>query len=94
MGAWLKRDLAPVLRGVLGPEAVRARGLFRPESVQQPHRDHDANRVDGTDRILALMNLEIWSRIYLDRREPQDVTAELRAFDPASTAEASAELAA
>ncbi len=59
MGAWLKRDLAPVLRGVLAPEVVRARGLFRPESVQRLIRDHDANRVDGTDRLLALMNLEI-----------------------------------
>ena len=82
MGAWLKRDLAPVLHGLLGPEAVRARGLFRPESVQRLIGDHDANRVDGTDRLLALMNLEIWSRIYLDGREPEDVTAELQRARP------------
>ena len=37
----------------------------------------EANRVDGTDRLLALMNLEIWARLYLDRRTPQDVSAEL-----------------
>ena len=24
--------------------------------------DHEANRIDGTDRLLALLNLEIWSR--------------------------------
>jgi asparagine synthase (glutamine-hydrolysing) len=94
MGAWLKRDLAPVLRGLLSADAVRARGLFRPESVQRLIRDHDANRVDGTDRLLALMNLEIWSRIYLDAREPADVTAELQELDPRSATRASTELAA
>ena len=93
MGAWLKRDLAPVLHGVLGPEAVRSRGLFRPETVQRLIRDHDGNRVDGTDRILALMNLEIWSRVYLDRRTPEDVAAELHAMGP-SPKKASTELAA
>src|SRR6185295_17061860 len=30
MGAWLKRDLAPMLRGVLSPSSLAARGLFRP----------------------------------------------------------------
>jgi len=40
--------------------------------------DHETNRIDGTDQLIALMNLEIWSRIYLDRRTPEDVTAELK----------------
>jgi asparagine synthase (glutamine-hydrolysing) len=62
--------------------------------VQRLIRDHDANRVDGTDRLLALMNLEIWSRIYLDAREPADVTAELQELDPRSATRASTELAA
>ncbi len=39
---------------------------------------HEANRVDGTDRLLALINLEIWSRLYLDGRTPGDVTDELK----------------
>ena len=94
MGAWLKRDLSAVLRALLCPESVRARGLFRTEAVERLIADHDANRLDGTDRILALMNLEIWSRVYLDRRDPEDVTAELRALDPKSGAKASAALAA
>jgi asparagine synthase (glutamine-hydrolysing) len=40
--------------------------------------DHEASRIDGTDVLLALMNLEIWSRIYLDRRDPADVADELQ----------------
>jgi asparagine synthase (glutamine-hydrolysing) len=44
--------------------------------------DHEANRIDGTDVLLALLNLEIWSRIYLDRRDPADVTEELKIYMP------------
>jgi asparagine synthase (glutamine-hydrolysing) len=34
--------------------------------------------VDGTERLLTLLNLEIWSRMYLDGRSPDDVTTELK----------------
>ena len=80
MGAWLKRELAPVLRRLLAPDAIHARGLFRPDVVGKLMADHEANRIDGTDALLALMNLEIWSRIYLDRRAPDDVALELKGY--------------
>jgi asparagine synthase (glutamine-hydrolysing) len=48
--------------------------------VEQLISDHEANRIDGTDILLALMNLEIWSRIYLDRRDPGDVADELKGY--------------
>jgi asparagine synthase (glutamine-hydrolysing) len=51
MGAWLKRDLAPVLASVLAPAALERRGLLRAEPVQRLIADHRANRVDGTDRL-------------------------------------------
>jgi asparagine synthase (glutamine-hydrolysing) len=28
--------------------------------------------------LLSLMNMEIWSRVFLDRRSPEDVAAELK----------------
>jgi asparagine synthase (glutamine-hydrolysing) len=77
MGAWLKSDLAPMLRSVLSPAALSKRGLFRSHVVQKLIADHEANRLDGTDRLLALMNLEIWSRVYLDGRAIDDVASEL-----------------
>jgi asparagine synthase (glutamine-hydrolysing) len=79
MGAWLKKDLAPLLQRVLAPEVVRRRGLFQPAAVARLMCDHASNRIDGTDALLALMNLEIWSCIYLDRRDPTDVSLELKA---------------
>jgi asparagine synthase (glutamine-hydrolysing) len=77
MGAWLKRDLAPMLRGVLSHRSIAARGLLQPAAVQRLIADHAANRVDGTDRLMALLNLEIWCRVYLDGRAADDVAAEL-----------------
>jgi len=78
MGAWLKKELAPVLKALLSPEVVRARGLFNVATVESLMADHAASRTDGTDALLALMNLEIWSRVYLDRRDPADVADELK----------------
>jgi asparagine synthase (glutamine-hydrolysing) len=80
MGAWLKGDLAPLVREVLSETAVTARGLFHYPVVARLIADHEGNRIDGTDRLLSLVNLEIWARIYLDRREPSDVADELKAL--------------
>jgi asparagine synthase (glutamine-hydrolysing) len=77
MGAWLKRDLAPMLRNVLSPQALALRGLVHPNAVARLIADHEANRVDGTDRLLSLVNLEIWCRMYLDGRAADDVAVEL-----------------
>ena len=79
MGAWIKRELAPMLRDALSRESVERRGWFRYPAIAALIEAHDANRLDGTDRLLALLNLEVWARIYLDRRETADVTDELRA---------------
>ena len=80
MGAWLKRELAPLLKRLLAADVVQSRGLFRHAVVDRLVADHEANRIDGTDILLAMMNLEIWSRIFLDRRDPADVAAELKSY--------------
>ncbi|WP_300316902.1 asparagine synthase (glutamine-hydrolyzing) [Accumulibacter sp.] len=80
MGAWLKRELAPLLKRLLAAEVVQSRGLFQHAVVDRLMADHQANRIDGTDILLAMMNLEIWSRIFLDRRDPADVADELKSY--------------
>jgi len=77
MGAWLKKELLAVVRELLSPATVRRRGLFDAAAVSRLVADHEANRADGTDALLALLNLEVWSRIYLDRRAPEEVADEL-----------------
>jgi asparagine synthase (glutamine-hydrolysing) len=75
IGAWLKGELAPVTRELLSARRVAARGLFDPTQVSALIAAHEANRVDGTDRLLALLNLEVWCRIFLGapRTSPADV---------------------
>jgi asparagine synthase (glutamine-hydrolysing) len=78
MGAWLKGDLAPMLRDILSERSVEERGLFRYPEVARLIAAHETNRIDGTDRLLALLNFEIWARVYLDSRAPADVVDELQ----------------
>jgi len=80
MGAWLKRELAPLLQRLLAAEVVQERGLFNHAVVKRLMADHVANRIDGTDILLAMMNLEIWSRIFIDQRDPADVADELKSY--------------
>jgi len=80
MGAWLKQDLAPLVRGLLSEPVIKRRELFRFPAVQELIGLHETNRIDGTDRLLALLNLEIWSRLYLDGQAADDVTADLKAM--------------
>ncbi len=77
MGAWLKGALSELLGSALSRESLEARGLLNAEPVARLIEDHRANRVDGTDKLLALLNLEIWCRVYLDRRPSNDVADEL-----------------
>ena len=78
MGAWLKTQLAPVVQDLLSESSVQRRGLFRYPAVRHLIASHMDNRIDGTDRLLALINLEIWSRMYIDARSPDDVSSELK----------------
>jgi asparagine synthase (glutamine-hydrolysing) len=78
MGAWLKGPLASMMRQLLSQQSVERRGLFHYPAVAALIGAHDANRVDGTDRLLALLNFEIWARLYLDRRSPGDLVDELK----------------
>jgi asparagine synthase (glutamine-hydrolysing) len=77
MGAWLKGALSGMLDGALSRQSVESRGLLNHAPIEQLIADHRANRVDGTDKLLALLNLEIWCRIYIDRRGSEEVADEL-----------------
>lgn len=77
IGAWMKHELRPMIDGMLSKEAVERRGLFAWPSVEQTLRQHFENREDHTDHLLALLNLELWCRTFLDRHSTADLGAEL-----------------
>ena len=66
IGAWLRGDLERLVLDTLSEKQVKSRGLFNwhvIDSVITAHKNH-AN--DYTDHLLALVNLELWCRIFLD----------------------------
>ncbi len=77
IGAWFQDELVPLIQSVLGRDVVEARGLVRWETVERTLALHQARQEDCTDQLLALTNLELWARIYLDGRSPEDVAGEL-----------------
>ena len=67
LARWLREDLRPLMDDLLGPEQVRARGLFRVEAVERLRAEHVAGRRSHSDRLWTLMMAELWLREYLDR---------------------------
>jgi asparagine synthase (glutamine-hydrolysing) len=67
LARWLRGDLRPLLDDLLGPERVRARGLFRVEEVERLRTEHATGRRSHSDRLWTLMMAELWLREYIDR---------------------------
>ncbi|MEO1037411.1 MAG: asparagine synthase (glutamine-hydrolyzing) [Pseudomonadota bacterium] len=77
VGAWFKSELARLRSHLLSRQTISRRGFLDPDAVTIVCRDHDASRADYTDLLLVLMNLEVWSQLYLDGRSVEDVSGEL-----------------
>jgi asparagine synthase (glutamine-hydrolysing) len=78
MGAWLKNELGSYLEAVLSRKSVESRGFFSWSHVERTIQKHRRNERDYTDHLLALMNFELWCRIYLDGTSWSDITESLR----------------
>jgi asparagine synthase (glutamine-hydrolysing) len=82
LGSWLRGAWNSVASDVLLDRRARERGVINPQAVEQLLRDHATARVDGTDRIWSLLNLELWFRTFIDKHgvqtlpAPQDVHAD------------------
>jgi asparagine synthase (glutamine-hydrolysing) len=64
---WIRSDLRPMVHDLLGPEAVRRRGLFRPDAVQALIQANQDGKIDASHTVLSLLCIEIWCRAFLDR---------------------------
>ncbi len=75
MGAWFRNDLGPLVKSLLSEGQVKRRGLFNWSAVEEIIGRHMAQKNDYTDQLLALVNLELWCRIFLDGADHRDVAA-------------------
>jgi asparagine synthase (glutamine-hydrolysing) len=65
MKNWLRRDLQPLMRTLLAPDRIRARGLFDPAEVTRLVDEHVAGRENHAHTLFPLMVFERWGEAHL-----------------------------
>jgi asparagine synthase (glutamine-hydrolysing) len=65
LAAWLRTELRDLSWDLLTDHTARSRGLFRPDAVTRLLREHDEGS-DHSPRIWALIQFELWHRIFVD----------------------------
>jgi asparagine synthase (glutamine-hydrolysing) len=65
LAAWLRTDLRELSWDLLTDQTARSRGFFRPEAITELLRQH-AGGQDCGSRIWALIQFELWHRIFID----------------------------
>jgi asparagine synthase (glutamine-hydrolysing) len=66
IGSWFRGAYTPVLdEYVLGDRATQ-RGLFQPQFVRALVHQHQHGQADHSERLWALVNLEMWLRRFID----------------------------
>src|SRR5439155_1036569 len=73
IGAWFRGALSELPRDVLLDDRATARGMFRRDAIEALIRDHVDGRRDHTDKLWALIQLELWLRMFVDTRSPAPV---------------------
>ena len=58
--AWLRGELEPFCREVLGPERLRAQGYFEPAVVTRLIDEHVDRREDHSRQLWGLMSFSLW----------------------------------
>lgn len=65
MKNWLRRELQPMMRSLLSPDRVAARGLFDPAEVTRLIDTHVAGRENHAHTLFPLMVFERWCNAHL-----------------------------
>jgi len=69
VAAWFRGELTGFLQETLLSSRAD-RGYFRPEAVERLVGEHLSGRFDHASKLWALLNFELWARMFLDREEP------------------------
>lgn len=67
IGSWLRTELRALSWDVLTDATARSRGYFRPETVTRLLTEHGLGRDHGR-KIWALVQFELWHRMFVDGR--------------------------
>jgi asparagine synthase (glutamine-hydrolysing) len=64
---WFRNELKDYVYGILLDSKSLNRGYFTPEGIRRLLEDHANQRNDNSAKIWALLILEIWFRVFMDR---------------------------
>ena len=67
LASWLRGELRELTRDTLTDSVARSRGWFKPDAVTALLDEHDRG-IDHGPRIWALLQLELWHRMFVDQR--------------------------
>lgn len=73
LARWLRKELAPMTGELLTRSRLEEEGYFQGDFMRELLADHIAGKADHHARIWTLLNLEIWFRLFQDRRSPEPV---------------------
>jgi asparagine synthase (glutamine-hydrolysing) len=75
VGTWFRGRYRHLLDEYVLGERAAARGLFAPPAVRRLVDEQMAGHMNHAERLWALVNTEIWHRIFIDGEDPADVGA-------------------
>jgi len=64
---WFRKELKDYIYEMLLDRKTLNRGYFKREGIERLLNDHVASRYDHSARIWALLFLEVWFRVFMDR---------------------------
>lgn len=67
--SWLRGRLRPMVEDLLSAEAIANRGLFEPKEVERIIALNRSGKEDYGLQVFQLLNLEIWFRKFIDKKE-------------------------
>src|SRR3989338_2682576 len=71
---WFKNDLSDYIKGILLDTITLKRGIFNPGQIKKLIEDFQSRKSDNlydyaqANLIYSLLSIEVWSRIYLDKK--------------------------
>jgi len=68
MRLWMRSELREFVRDNLTTSHIRRRGHFAPNAVERIINDHFSGKYDASNKIFAMLMLELWYQKFVDQR--------------------------
>jgi asparagine synthase (glutamine-hydrolysing) len=75
MARWFAGEMAPFVQRVFDSGEVFEQGLLRRDRAQALFDEHRAGRADHNFKIWAIINLEVWHRLFVGGASREDCRA-------------------